>query len=94
MSVPELVNSRWNHGTNPDLIVMTHTTQTEVSFNVDDIINVLKSCYSDDMAKVINVIGKHMHDEYARCWAADDLDEHGKEFIDTMHYFIHSNDPK
>ena len=67
--------------------------QHEIEFNPEDIIAILKSCWSDDMAKVISKIGEIFNkDQMAECMGADDLNEHGKEFVENMYYFLHGED--
>jgi hypothetical protein len=88
----KLEDSRYNHGTGPE-IVATVTVEHEILFTPDDIVSLLSKIASDSIAKLINCIGKNI-DQDGLTWAyvPEDLDEHGKKFIDDIHYYLHAND--
>lgn len=91
-AIPKIEMSRWNHGEVPE-IVCTVTTAHEVAFKPEDIVRVLMAAASNDMAKVINAIGAVFNmDQFAEAYAADALNEVGREFIDNMYFFLHSKD--
>lgn len=84
----KLESTKYNHGQREE-IIMTCTVNHEVAFKAEDIVNMLKNLASDDMAKVINIIGKEFNNyEMTESYAADDLDQEGRDFIEKMHYFI------
>lgn len=90
--VVTVADTSLNHGNTPELI-MTCTIEHEVAFKPADVVEILKACHSDSMAKMINIIGKAFSaDEFSEVYAADDLDEHGKGFIEAMHYFLNPVD--
>ncbi|RLB94068.1 MAG: hypothetical protein DRH26_02260 [Deltaproteobacteria bacterium] len=90
MRIKEISDTHINHGYQKE-IIMKCTIDHEVEFKCADIIKILKGCASDSMSKVINEIGKNFNlDQMAECYAADDLNEHGKRFIEDMFYFITS----
>jgi hypothetical protein len=68
-------------------------TQT-VTITTDDIIQHLElASSSNDMSIFINAMGV-MNQQYqsTTCVAADELTEEGKQFIDDLHFFMHSQD--
>lgn len=86
--INEIHGSHYNHGVQPEIIA-TICVEHEIRFKPEDIIALLNNIASDSMAKIINTIGESFNkDQFAECRAADDLDEHGKRFIEDMHYFI------
>ena len=86
---PRIQESKYNHG-EESKIVCTVTAEHEIAFHPEDIVKMLMVLASDNMAKVINQIGAEFNkDQSAECWAAADIDEHGRELIDIMHYFLH-----
>ena len=90
--VPEIHPTKWNHG-NPPALVMTCEVPIEVSFESDDIVRLLNSCDSSSMAKIVNAMGRAFNQsELAECYAADDLDDDGRQFVDSMYYFLHAKD--
>ena len=92
MSIPKIVSSRWNHGLEPR-IVCTVTAEHEIAFHPEDIIKVLMAAGSDDMAKIINSLAVIFNrDQLAEAYAADDLSAEAREFIDSIHFFMHAND--
>jgi hypothetical protein len=85
----KIQESKYNHGEEPK-IICTVTAEHEIAFHPEDVVKMLRVLASDNMAKVINQIGKAFNeDQSAECWAAADIDAHGREFIDSMHYFLH-----
>ena len=91
MQIRKIADTMVNHGTQKQ-IIMKCTIDHEVGFNCEDIIKILKGCSSDSMAKVINEIGKNFNlDQMAECYAVNDLDENGKQFINDMFYFIQAD---
>jgi uncharacterized protein YaiI (UPF0178 family) len=87
MKITKIADSHINHGA--DKIIMTVTIDHEVAFSPADVVKVLEACASDNMAKVINQLGAIFNkDQFAECYAANDIDEQGREFIENMHYFL------
>lgn len=86
---PQIQESRYSHGEEKK-IVCTVTAEHEIAFHPEDIVRLLSVLASDNMAKVINQIGAEFNkDQSAECWATADINEHGREFIDSMYYFLH-----
>ena len=84
----KLNSSHVNHGTKKG-IVSTVTEQHEIEFNPSDIIELLMSTCSDDLAKLINKLGEiYNKDQMCQCYSVDDLDDNGAEFVKNMHYFL------
>ena len=89
MKITKIADTRINHGTRPEIIA-TVTIEHEIAFHPEDVLSVLEEMASDSMAKLINQIGATFNkDQFAECYAADDLSDDGKQFIDDMYYFIH-----
>jgi len=94
VNIPKIEHSSWNHGSRPELIC-TITTSHEIAFTPDDIVRVLITAASDDMAKVINSIGAIFNlDQFAEACAVDDLNPQGRELIDSLHFFMHAQDER
>lgn len=88
----ELNSTKYNYGGERHEIIMTCTVNHEVAFKPEDIVNMLKNLASDDMAKVINIMGKEFNTyELTQAYSADDLNQDGKDFIEKMYYFISDN---
>ncbi len=88
----KLNSSHVNHGTKKG-IVSTVTEQHEIEFNPSDIIELLMSTCSDDLAKLINKLGEiYNKDQMSECYSVEDLDDQGKEFIESMYYFLTNKD--
>jgi hypothetical protein len=91
MRVTEIADSKYNHGTPPE-IIMTCSVDHEIAFKPEDVVRVLQACWSDSMAKVINAIGREFNkDQMAECYSVSDLDEDGIRFIEDMYYFINGD---
>jgi len=86
--IPEIETSRWNHGTQSNIIA-TVTCKHEIEFHPEDIIRLLQCCGSDSIAKIINKLGSIFNQyEIDCCYASDDLDEAGKKFIEDMAFYL------
>ena len=76
-----------------DGVVLKINTEQDFEIKQSDLVAMIvnSGCASDTMAKLINALGK-VNAEYqsTTCYAKDDLDKLGIEFINDMHYFINN----
>ena len=89
--ISDITTTMRNHGVYPNIIA-TVTTKHEIEFKPKDILDLLANCGSDDMAKIVNELGKIFNkQQMVEAYAVNDFDEHGKEFIDNMYYFMNKD---
>ncbi len=79
-----------NYDPGKGVFLKIHTEQN-IEIKIDHLVKMIEndSCASDTMAELINALGK-VNKEYqtTSCYAADNLNEEGKQFIIDMNYFI------
>jgi len=93
MSILSIGVSYCNYN-NPDSIVAEVTG--DVKLKVEDIITLLMEHNSQNLAKLINTLGKiynkpESSGQLAQACSIDDIDADGKEFIENMNYFLKAN---
>lgn len=87
---PEVQTSKWNHGDEPH-IICTVTTDHEIRFHAEDIVKMLRIFASDEIAKILNEMGKQIHISDL-CGCVNDLDDNGRALIDNLTYFTREHE--
>lgn len=86
--ITDIQSSHMNHGEQANIIA-TVTTTHEVEFSTKDILTLLSSCGSDDLAKLVNELGRIFNPQgMTQAYSVNDLNEDGKTFIENMYFFM------
>ena len=86
-----ITESHKNNGQQKEIIAMV-TESHQIAIKPEDIISHLSEGMSDTLAKLINKMGEiYPESHMGVAMSINDLDDKGREFIEMMHYFLHSD---